>query len=260
MKQPLYKIVFLVIIIGFSSCKKLDYNNGFSTFADIFFLNNSINKNLAAKYNGSPITWDQGSGKIHTLEGEGTFEFYDKNSKVSFGTKKVNVTASAPQKIMLFQPIEDAPIAFLDPNAQEEEAPPKQGFMKIKLANYAANLLPFDKIDVVVYALVGRTFVKVGVIENVGKNLDSEEYHQVSIGEITPGRVPTYQFSFMNHATQEEVKNNAGTRYMSPSFNAADTKGIYTIYLTPFDAPEIDFFLKYNGKYYSVFPNILFPN
>lgn len=259
MKQPLYKIVLLLIIIGFSSCKKLDYDNGFASFADIFFVNNSVNKNLAVKYNGNPIPWDLGSGRIHTLQGEGSFEFYDKSSNVTLGTKKVNVSAKGLNKFLIFQPSEEAPFSFLDPNGQANEAAPEKGYMKIKIANYAPKLIPFEKIDVVIYGLVDMAYVKIGVIENVGKNLDKEQYHLVSKGAVT-AEDPFYQFSFIDHVTKAEVKNFGGGRYASLNLTADAVKGIYTIYLTSQTASKGNSRIKYEEGYYHIGPRVLFSN
>jgi hypothetical protein len=260
--RTLYTIPLLLIISGFFSCKKLDYDAKFTTFGDIFFLNNSVNTDLEVKYGGSPIAWDKGSGKIHTIQGEGIFEFYDKISGVSLGSKKVNILGK-PETFMIFQPLKDVPISFLDPAAQANEPVPDQGFIKIKIANYLKSLIPLEKVDIVFNTRVrqGRAYIYTPAftIEGVTQSLDKEVYH--SIPEPPSTSVGGYWLSFIDHDTKANLLTNVGgqTAYSNSGITDYASKGIYTIYLstTTYDFSNI-LYIEKNGIYYAIYPNVLF--
>lgn len=258
----------LLFIAGISSCKKLDHNTGFETFSEVFFdKTTSVTENhLAAKYNGFPIDWDV-SGKIKVPAGEREFEFYDTRSGKVLGKKSVNIVAGKPENYLIFQPSEDSPLAFLDPNEQAGEAAAPEGFMKIKIANYAKDLLPFDKIDIVVLGVTDNfEFIEVATIASVGSNLENESYHLIPTDNRFSGG---YTFWFKEHGSQSPVKDFGGTNnyanqgyFFSPESTVPyPNKKIFTIYFTAMEAPyEYEGFLKKDDKFYDINPNVLFSN
>ncbi|MGJ1362010.1 hypothetical protein ACR79B_03325 [Sphingobacterium spiritivorum] len=248
--------MFLVLLF---SCKKLEYDQGITTFGEVFFIVDNVESypHLKIKYNGNDIDQQQGTGRIRVPEGEAKFEFYDERSGKVLAEKSVNIEAGLAATFIGFQPSEDASIAFLDPDAQNNEETPPEGFMKIKIANYSAGLLP-DKVDVVFHGLVGRLYVPTDTISNVGNNLEIKQYYTVNKGNVSPSR-PNYQLSFIDSETKEEIKNLGGTIFFTTAMFANAEKGVYTVYLTAvardFEAPA---FLEGSGKYFTIQPNILF--
>lgn len=261
----LYIVPLLLIISGLCSCKKLDYDSKFTTFADIFFLNNSVNTDLQVKYGGSPIAWDKGSGKIHTVQGEGSFEFYDKKSGLVYGEKKINIISGSPEKIMVFQPLKDSPISFLDPEAQANEPAPSQGYMKIKIANCSPGLLPYEKTDILIIGITSAfEFKELTIMESVGVKLDKENYHLVPTGG---NDIIAWTFLFMEHGTGKRLKNAGGDDYINVNtflypeeIQPKPEKNIYTLYLTPIERTADNMFLKVGTTYYDIHPSVLFTN
>lgn len=256
---------FLLSSILFS-CKKQDYEDGFVTFADIYFINNSVlGEDLGIKYNGEPIEWAWSTtGKIKTVKGEGKFEFYKKSSGTILAEKIYDVTELS-QRYLIFQPESDAPISILDPNSQENESAPDKGYMKIKIANYSPVLLPFEKIDIIVWGLGDNGLEELDVIESVGRNLDEEVYHLVNRGTAD---IVAYRFSFRDSATKEKILNARGTEYISFVYLEPGTiqpfpeKHVFTMYLTPeFYGPDMPTSrLQIGDDFYDVNPAVLFSN
>ncbi|HMI03484.1 MAG TPA: hypothetical protein VK541_13425 [Pedobacter sp.] len=263
MRRYFYSIIFLLAVVGLSSCKKLDYDKSFTKFVDVYFKNNAaLAGNLGVKYAGKTIDWES-DGKIKVVEGEGTFEFYDKRSGSVLGNKTITVTASQVEEFIVFQPNENDPVAILDPDAQAKEPVPGQDFMKIKVANYSTDLLPYEKTDVVVIGITSAfEFVTLATIESVGQNLDQETYHLIPTGGSD---VIAWTFSFVEHGTNTKLKNAAGEDYINVnSFLYPDEiqprpeKNIYTIYFNPVVRSEDPIFLKLNDIYYDIQPTVLF--
>ena len=270
MKLNLHTILVFFTLIVLSSCKKLEHNNGFNTFADVYFVNNSfLGANLGVKYKGEPIEWSQSTGseagKIHIVEGEAKFEFYDKSTGLVIAEKTVNVRAESPERYLVFQPSANAPIAFLDPNGQTSEAAPAVGYMKIKVANYAGDLLPYQEIDIIVKGLGDNGLEVLDTIESVGKNLENETYHLVKKGTSD---IYMYRFSFLDHVTKAEVLNARETLYTSflpldPStIEPMPQKYIFTLYLTVENlGPDFPTSrLKFGEDFYDIDPRVLFAN
>lgn len=260
--------ILLLAVTCMTACKKLGYDDGVTTFGEVFFVTNSvaIDNNLKVRYNGYPIDKQGGTGRIRVPEGEGKFEFYDdrKEDKVLL-EQTVNIIAGSPETFNLFQPSEDSPIAVLDPNGQDNEEAAPEGFMKIKIANYASDLLP-EELDLVVLGLdENLQTIELATLESVSNNLGQEKYRQVPIGN---GDILAYTFKFRDRKTQKFIQNHGGTDYWNDnifiypsSMSPIPEKRIYTIYLkTVEEWGEYISFIKSGDKYYRIDPEILYAN
>lgn len=232
MNKRLY-IIFIGLII-LSSCKKKEYENSFVPFGTVTFQKSqsALRNYLEVRFQDAPVEW-QGNGTIEVPEGEGTFEFYDKRNGEVLAKKTISIDADNPESYIIFQPTEDAPLAFLDPNEQVEEEAAPAGFMKFKIANYASASLPFERIDVIVRGFGPDGWVNLDTIESVGTDLGNAEYHLTVQGT----NIESYRFSYLNSETKSPVLNARGVIYslggtIEPnSINPRPQKKVFTIYL-----------------------------
>lgn len=263
MKRGLHTWMSL-LLLGAISCQKKDYDNGFTAFAPVFFVNKSVLGNdLQVKYNGTPISWDASSGKIEVPEGTGKFEFFDRRNGKVLAEKTVEVIKTQKDSLLIFQPTAAAPIAFLDARGQVNEPPPTAGFIKIKMANYAPSLLPFEQLDVIVVGINANfEFINLDTLETVRKNLGTENYHLIP----TPSDILAYTFYFKQHGTDTKVKNAMGDDYVNMDIilfpdmiDPRPVKNIYTIYFAAVEpAVGTDLQIKVGDKYYNIDPVILY--
>lgn len=253
----------ILLVTTLSSCKKLDYTDEFTTFANVYFINNSvIQVDMQARYNGEPIAWNHGSGEIRCIPGKAELAFYDRRTNTVQAEKTITIDPARPDTFLLFQPVEGGQVSFLDPKAQANEAAAPEGFMKIKIANYTPELLPYEKIDVIVIAEYydeefNTIAENIDTIFNVSQNLDDETYHTVLKANH---EINGYRFSFRDHATGQEVKSLGGTAHLGLGFYPyIGVKHIFTIYLTAYEEwGEHESFIKKGEKFYSVVSNVLF--
>jgi hypothetical protein len=267
----IFNITALILLSGFYSCKKLDYDNSFKTFANIYFLDNvALNRTgqgifLSVKYEGSPVAWTQGTGRIEVPEGKGRFEFFDRRTGVVLAEKTVEVNRSKPDTFLVFQPTVESPIAFLDLKGQANEAAPPAGFIKLKVANYATDLIPYEQTDIIVVGInMNFELTNLDTIEAVGNNLSNETFHLVP----TTSDILAYTFCFKKHGTDMIVRNDMGDVYMNieeflypDDMNPKPEKNIYTLYFVPILSPTpSDMYVKHGGKYYNIRTNILYAN
>lgn len=265
MKRGLYTLAGLLLTCLFS-CQKKDYDDSFTSFAPVYFVNKSaLDLNLLVKYKGTSLEWDRYSGRIEVPEGEGVFEFFDRRNGQVLAEKKVTVSKDNRDSFLIFQPTIEAPLAFLDARGQADVTPPPAGFIKIKLANYAPSLLPFEKTDVIVVGVnMNFEFINLDTIMAVSQNMGNEEYHLVP----TTSDMMGYTFYFKQNGTETKVKNNMGDDYLNidnaliPDFmNPRPEKNIYTLYFSPLVQPYPgDNFIKLGDKYYHINPEILYAN
>ncbi|MGJ1312210.1 hypothetical protein ACS126_06080 [Sphingobacterium lactis] len=264
MKIYIYRgILSLLILMGFNSCRKYDYDNGITTFGEVFFLSQNIVSDLSVKVNNTTIDWQAATGRIRVPEGKYTFIFYDKSSGKDVGEKTVNVVAGSPETYNLFQPTENDPVAFLNPNGQTNEEAANDGFIKLKIANYAGDLIP-DELDIVVLGLnMSMETVELVTLESVTNNIGEEQYRQVPTGGSD---ILAYTFKFRNRKTQLFVKNHGGDDYWNQnlfiypeSMSPIPEKRVYTIYLRAIEQwGEFPAFIKSGDKYYDINPEILY--
>lgn len=260
MKTGIY-ILMGLLLLGSFSCQKKEYNDSFTTFAPVYFSKKSVlDQDLQVKYNGEPISWVE--SRITVPEGEAKFEFYDKRNGETLAEKVVNVSKAQPQSFLVFQPLDDAPVAFIDPNEQDKEEAAPNGYLKIKIANYTPQFLPFERIDVVLNFRYrqGRqyTYEPVDTIEAVGRNLDTATYRLVRRG--TPqSDIEAYYLTFKDHATGEWLNNAGGTVYGSHVAIEPNDKNVFTLFLTPlaYDVRS-NLYLKKDELYYYIDPKSVF--
>ncbi len=272
MKKDMLKCMLgmLLVFMSNSSCKKIEVDQGFTNFGEVYFIGDqSVSYNLGnllIKYNGNLIELQNSTGRIRVPEGEAKFEFYNKSRNELIGEKTVNIVPGSPEKYNLFQPSEEHSITFLNPNGQINEEAAPEGYLKIKIANYAIKALPHAKYDIRVEGNDGwNGYLPIDTIMNIGVNLDEETYHLVKKGENNIA----YRFSYLVHGTQEEVLNARGTLYTSGGVwdYPNPKKDVFTFFLS--ESHEADLEGASNaakgrgvivdGKYiYRITPNILF--
>jgi hypothetical protein len=255
-----YILAFILFTTLFS-CKKLDYEDGIVPFGEVYFDMNktAISNYLKIKYNGHPIDTERGTnGRVRVPQGESKFEFYDERNGTVLLEKVVNIDPALTEHFTLFQPSEDDPIAFLDPNGEDGEPASPDGFMKIKIANYSKELIPFENVDVILNFryTVGRQYVYVPVdtIESVGQTLDTASYRLVNMGERELNYQPGYFLSFKEHgANNTEVQNAGGTMYYSHIAIIPDEeRNVFTRYLTPVEYVANNLYIMNNDIYYYI--------
>ena len=207
------------------------------------------------------------------VPGEGKFEFYDTRDGKVVAQKMIDVKPGSKEMFTLFQPTMDAPVAFIDPNAQNAESPAPEGHIKVKVANYAQDLIPFERLDIKVsisyYDVDWNEVVKeIGIIKNVKNSVDKAEYHILPDG--LPNPLPdlpcNYVFEFVDSETGQPLLNHGGTNYANMAFSPAGmdplpSKNIFTLYMisreTWGEAPP---FIKKGDTFYEIATNVLFAN
>src|SRR5690606_19298050 len=150
-------VVLLLLTLNFTACKKLDHDEGFTSIGEVYIDASgapALYDGLKVNYNGVPVDIQPYSGttyRVRVPEGESTFQFYNgETSGDILAEKTVNIVPGSPETLLLFQPTETSDVAILDPNEQDNEEAAPEGFLKIKIANYANTALPLDKYDIVV--------------------------------------------------------------------------------------------------------------
>ncbi|MDR2284020.1 MAG: hypothetical protein LBE37_12470 [Sphingobacterium sp.] len=271
-------IAIVLLLISTYSCKKGEYVNPFSEFVDIYFdadktalRDNGAGVFIAAKYNGKPIEWDINQKRIRVVPGEAKFEFYDTRNGKVVAEKDIDVQPGSPNRYTLFQPTMDAPVAFIDPNGQAAESPAPLGHIKVKVANYAQYLIPFEKLDLRVsisyYDADWNEVIKeVGVIKDIKNSIDQATYHILPDG--LPSPLPdlpcNYLFEFIDGNTGKALLNHGGTNYSNMAFSPASidpipVKNIFTLYMVSRETwGEAPPFIKKDEAYYEIATNILF--
>lgn len=270
-------IVIVLVSIGLYSCQKAEYVNSFSEFVDVYFdadktalRDNGAGVFIAARYNGSPIEWVN-LKKIKVVAGEGKFEFYDTRNGKVVAEKVIDVKPGSKETYMLFQPTMDAPVSFIDPDEQDTESPAPAGHIKVKLANYAQDLIPFENLEIKVsisyFDADFNTLVEeVGTIKDVKNKIDQAEYQILPNGLPTPLPEYGYQyiFEFVNSSTGQPLLNHGGTSYSNMAFgpesiNPLPVKNIFTLYLVSREAwGEAPPFIKKGDLFYEIVTNVLF--
>lgn len=273
-------IVIALLSIGLYSCQKAEYVNSFSEFVDVYFdadktalRDNGVGVFIAARYNGNPIEWDVNLKKIKVIAGEGKFEFYDTRNGKVVAEKIIDVKPGSKETYTLFQPTIDAAAAFIDPNAQDTESPPPAGHIKVKVANYVKDLIPFKNLDIKVSVSYydadwNEVVTEIGVIKDVKNSIDQAEYHILADGLPNPlPDIPcNYVFEFVDSNTGQSLLNYGGTNYSTVALtpdgiNPLPVKKVFTLYMiakeTWGEAPP---FIKKGDTFYEIATQVLFAN
>lgn len=261
--------LFMVVSIipWLAACQKKDYDNSYTIFGHAYFKNQTTvtGNDFGVKYEGAPVSWNVGSGEVELPEGEGLFTFYNTRTGEVLAEKRVAVSKANPPHYILFQPIPELPVAFLDPNAQANEEAAPANYMKIRIANMSQVAIPDKAIDVVVQSTVVSVtkFGPVDTIKAVGRDLGEAGYVLVKRG-VRAGAVQTrYRFSFLDAATKQPLLAAGGaaftnnTDFATSSFPGA-VKGVFTIYLTDVVKTTNNVYLKRENTYYDIQPNVLY--
>ncbi|MCT1523857.1 hypothetical protein [Sphingobacterium hotanense] len=258
--------VLLLLALSFAGCEKGDYTEPYTAFGEVYFDVNktAVRDYLKVRYNGNPIDWhDVVRDHFRVPEGEGKFEFYDERTGELLFEKTMNIIPGSPEKWMLFQPTETDPIAVLDPNGQADEEAAPEGFMKLKIANYAGDLLS-DNLNIVVLGLnMNMETIELATLENISNNLGEEEYRQIPTGGSD---ILAYTFKFRDTNTQAFLKNHGGDDYWNQNLflypdmiSPFPEKRVYTIYFKSSEQwGEYPAFIKSGDKYYDINPEILY--
>jgi len=266
--------VLLLLTLNFTACKKLDHDEGFTSIGEVYIDASgapALYDGLKVNYNGVPVDIQPYSGttyRVRVPEGESTFQFYNgETSGDILAEKTVNIVPGSPETLLLFQPTETSDVAILDPNEQDNEEAAPEGFLKIKIANYANTALPLDKYDIVVEGDDGLNgWQELDVIKGVGTNLEGETYHLVAKG----AQMYSYRFTYRIPSTGEFVLNGRGTVYTSGGVweypNPKPQKDVFTFFLSESKDRELEGATNaqkgrgtvVDGWIYSITPNILF--
>lgn len=279
MKFPIKSIIATAVLLaGLSSCKKGEFATPFAEFVEVYFdadktalRDNGAGVFIAAKYNGYPIEWDVTSKKMKVVAGEGTFEFYDTRDGKVVAEKVIDVKAGSKDTFVLFQPTMDAPVSFIDPHAQASESAAPAGHIKLKVANYAKDLIPFEHTDIKVSisyfdADWNEVITEIGLIKDIKDGVDKAEYQIIADG--VPDPLPemgyNYVFEFVDSNTGQPLLNHGGTNYSNMAFSPSGldplpTKNVYTLYITSRETwGEAPPFLKKGNTFYEIATSILF--
>ncbi|HWV65464.1 hypothetical protein [Chitinophaga sp.] len=273
-------IAAALLLTGLYSCQKAEYVKPFAEFVDVYFdadktalRDNGAGVFIAARYNGRPIEWDVLSKKIKVVAGEGKFEFYDTRNGKVVAEKVIDVKAGSKEVYTLFQPTMDAPVAFIDPGEQEQESPAPAGHIKLKVANYAKDLIPFEHTDIKVSVSYydvdwNEVVTEIGTIKDIKNTVDQAEYYILPDG--VPNPLPelgyNYVFEFVNSDTGQPLLNYGGTNYSNTAFSPTGidplpVKNVFTLYMVSKETwGEAPPFIKKGDTFYEIATNILFAN
>lgn len=269
----------MLLLIASVACEKGDYVKPFREFVKVSFDANktALRDNgeaiyIAARYNGYPIEWSPGGdGKIKVVEGEGRFEFYDSRNDRIVADTLIDVIPGAEQVFYLFQPTLESPVTFIDPvNAQAGEEAAPEGYIKLKVANYAQDVIPFSQTDVKVIVLYydenwNEIRADVGVIENVAKAVEEASY--VLLPDGVPDGVTDYQyiFEFIDGVTGQPLLNYGGTDYWTTTgftpmyMDPLPMKNVFTLYfVTQKGWGEAPHFIKNGDDFYEIQSKVLY--
>ncbi|GEP94571.1 hypothetical protein [Chitinophaga cymbidii] len=265
----------LLLAAALGACQKAEPVETWTDFVDVSFdasrvalANSGQGIFIAAKYNGYPIKWDLSQKKIKVVEGEGKFEFYDIRTGETVAEKTIDVKSGTADEYILFQPTLASPVSFIDPRALDNETAPPPGHIKLKVSNYAQDLIPFNKVDVKMYIMYydqdfNEIRHEVGMIRDIGNSVDEGDYH------ILPDGVPdgisdyAYVFEFMDSETGAPLLNHGGTPYSNYGFmpvylSPAPEKHIFSVYLNTIKAwGETPVFIRKGEDFYEIAVNIL---
>ncbi len=279
MKNQSIIIVLVSLVTGLFSCGKEQSGEPFATFVDVYFdadntaLRDNTGVFIAAKYNGHPIDWNVALKKMRVLAGEGKFEFYDTRNGKTVAEKLINVQPGKAETYMLFQPTIDAPVVFVDPEQNNTESPAPDGHIKVKIANYAKDLTPFENLNIKVsisyFDADFNTIVEeIATIPNVKNTIDVAGYQLMPDG--LPDPMPeygyNYVFEFVDSNTGQPLLNHGGEKYSNMAFspdgiNPLPVKKVFTLYLVSNKAwGEAPAFIKKGDDFYEIATRVLFSN
>lgn len=255
------------------SCQKLEYNDDFTPLREVFLDYSgatALNGQSIVNYKGFPLAFYPFSGSIYRSrlpEGEAKLQFYHTQSPENLlAEKTITISSDIPDTLILFQPTANSSVAIFNSRDQDNEEAAPEGYLKIKIANYAKKALPYDKIDVRVETYNSSTgFEAIDTIRSVGKNLEEAKFQLVKKGKDILG----YRFSYLIPDTDKEILNARGTLYTNGGIWSYPNiqKDVLTMFLT--ESFEADLATASNAakgrgvivddKYiYRISPNILF--
>lgn len=278
MKMTKTNIILIISLLCFtvSACKKLDYEGmEVVQFGKVFFYANNVKTPLQIRTkNNNPVIWRQ-DGLISAPEGEVTFEFYNKNNGETLLEKTVNIVNNKVEHFTLFQPTLESPLIFLDENAQANEEAAPEGFFKIKLVDYTGGLFfgKDKKMDIVMFRSEfswetwQTEYVEIGILENIGSNLDEEGYHLIPI-QPADGNMA---FSYREAGTGKKLITVEGKEFINTTIyngliDASNSlsnpkKHVFTAYLSSFVIDyQNDSYVKINNKLYDIHSSIFLKN
>lgn len=172
MKIKLYYII-IIISIGFSSCKKQQYETT-QAFGTVNINNQSGVQELIFEFNGNTFKKGLSLTNLKIPVGAGNLRFLNPQNQQVLIDTNLSIKENETKELVLFKPDENSKVILLE-NNQASEQPPADGFMKVKIANFASNTLP-NSVDVVLYGFddsVGD-YVPLDTIENVGPGFPDE--------------------------------------------------------------------------------------
>lgn len=255
MKYILYMLLLGVCIAG---CKKQEEKKDVR-FTKLQFVSKS-DIQFGIKYDGKMYT--ELAFPIVVTYGDNKFELYKKSTGEKFLDTTINVTGRETYYI-LQSDTSKKPKLIKDPIVNEPAALP--GYMKIKIANEAQLILPYQKIDVVIYSVTDYESIPIDTLKGISSDY-SKDYFLVKRDILKSGNQERpqieYEFGFINSVTGRRIMASGGDPFVS---------GYYQLTVKPFNVfmlrfqeeinlyPDFNYaFMEKNGKYYSIRTEELF--
>jgi|GEM_PF-4896536 len=258
-KKLLREFLFLAACgaIVFTSCKEQEKMEGIEFGSIQFYDPSGLSNSLDLLYQGTPLTststftglWNDVA--LTVLPGEGTFAFVDKATGETVLDTVLTIDPQNPQTYYLIQPDPSIPASLLQ-NHQEEEMPVRDGYIKVRFANFSKNLLPYNQIKIVFSQWSDELgdYAPVGTLDHV-TSLAPETYYElprriVDLGEEGTYNDGEYMLTFQNE-NGEPILDNMGLP-VTTEFSAYNS--VYTVYISEFSRRGM-IFLQLN----SIFEN-----
>lgn len=254
---------FVIISILLSCNKKEALLEEPASYASAYFINNSV-LSVGVKYQGLPVDWL--GNEVKVLSGPATFSFYNRNTGETILEKELDIQATDNEPWYLFQP--DSTIApQLIRNTQLSEPAAPEGYIKLKLANFASQALtdaagvPFPIVDVIVHSTVISSFayVPIDTLIGIGRNLDTASYRLVKRPVRAGALQINFRYSFIDHTTKQPVLAVNGSLYVNGAATLSITpKNTFTYYFTNVERTANTGVITRNNKYYNIGNVLLF--
>lgn len=223
--------ILFALNIGATSCRKAEKEQGVQFAAVTFMDLAGVGSNLELHYQGWKVdNW--ASGTVAVFPGEAAFSLIDKTTRVTVLDTVLKVDLSRPKTYYLFQPDSTTPMQLMQ-NTQAEELPVRDGYIKVRLGNYAKIALPGSNIKVVFNQLDWNTYeyVPLDTLANVITGIP-ESYAEIKRGTMldeagNPVIDIMYSLTFLDENDQPIL--NSAAMPVSVEFLAANS--VYTMYL-----------------------------
>lgn len=209
-------IYLLLLLFCFAGCKKTAQDSQLRFTKVSFKLTGTLGSTMilyeGKKYrSGTDIGLSYGDNQVQILNGEtGSVMLDTVLNIIGPDTFEIRKSGNSSDKVMLVR----------SPLSGEAAAP--YGFMKLKIANHAANALPYPKIDIVVRSFypVNGVYTAIDTIKGIGTDYNKQLFlvKRALTNGVVVEQFQLYRFSFINSATGEPIKNASGNLFTEITF------------------------------------------